>query len=151
MSLSAGSLASLCNSRLSRERHPSTLLSSLNLPMDNYLRPSSRLAVLLSFSRSLRRSNTYFLSLFFSPPPSFLFPCDSCLVLLRHASPVPSVRSHHDEIVALVDLRIRTGFVFIGMKYIIRFKINFRIIKWIMDIFFFILSFLRTNTNKIEF
>lgn len=134
MSLSAGSLASLCNSRLSRERHPSTLLSSLNLPMDNYLRPSSRLAVLLSFSRSLRRSNTYFLSLF-PPPPSFLFPCDCCLVLLRHASPVSSVRSHHDEIVALVDLRIRTGLVFIGMKYIIRFKINFRIIKWIMDIF----------------
>lgn len=135
MSLSAGSLASLCNSRLSRERHPSTLLSSLNLPMDNYLRPSSRLAVLLSFSRSLRRSNTYFLSLFPPPLPSFLFPCDCCLVLLRHASPVSSVRSHHDEIVALVDLRIRTGLVFIGMKYIIRFKINFRIIKWIMDIF----------------
>lgn len=33
MSLSAGSLASPCNSRLSREeRRPSTLLSSLNLP-----------------------------------------------------------------------------------------------------------------------
>lgn len=108
MSLSAGSLASLCNSRLSRERHPSTLLSSLNLPMDNYLRPSSRLAVLLSFSHFLRRSNTYFLSLFFS----LLFPCDSCLVLLRHASPVSSVRSHHDEIAALVDLRIRTGCVY---------------------------------------
>ena len=41
MSLSAGSLASLCNSRLSRETHPSTLLSSFNLPVDNYLRPES--------------------------------------------------------------------------------------------------------------
>ena len=44
MSLSAGSLASLCNSRLSRETHPSTLLSSFNLPLDNYLRPESRLS-----------------------------------------------------------------------------------------------------------
>lgn len=90
MSLSAGSLASLCNSRLSRERHPSTLLSSLNLPMDNYLRPSSRLCVPPSLLRS-------FVAAF-----SFLFSRDPRSFATRVA--LSSVRLHHDEIVALVNL-----------------------------------------------
>lgn len=53
MSLSAGSLASPCNSRLSREeRRPSTLLSSLNLPtaLITYALPPSPLSLSIYLS-----------------------------------------------------------------------------------------------------
>lgn len=54
MSLSAGSLASPCNSRLSREeRRPSTLLSSLNLPTALITYALSPVSPYLSLSFSL--------------------------------------------------------------------------------------------------